>query len=87
MAIFFISLFHYRLAADLDIPQLPEMLFDKNKLEISNKNGFSINFNAIDALRRVNNKQDLMKVAVAKEWQRLRLGLNAIAVKSYSCHF
>lgn len=48
------------------------MLFGNNKLEISHKSGFSINFNAIDALRRVNNKQDLMKVAVAEEWQRLR---------------
>ena len=66
----------HSLAEELDIPQLPEMLFDKNKLEISHTNGFCMNFNAIDALRRVDNKQDLIKVAVAKEWQRLRLVLN-----------
>ena len=41
-------------------------------MEIAHKNGFSINFNAIDALKRVNNKKDLMKVAVAEEWQKLR---------------
>jgi len=66
------------LAEELDIPQLPEMLFDKNKLEISHTNGFCMNFNAIDALRRVDNKQDLIKVAVAKEWQRLRAETDGI---------
>ena len=49
------------------------MLFDGNKLEISHENGFSINFNAVDALRGVDNKHDLMKVAIANEWQKLRL--------------
>ncbi len=64
--------FFNRLAEELDLPQLPEMLFGYNEIEILHEGGFGINFNAKDALRKVNNKQDLMKVAVAEEWQKLR---------------
>ena len=41
-------------------------------MEILHQSGFGLSFNATDALKRVDNKQDLMKVAVADEWQRLR---------------
>eukprot|EP00795_Rhopilema_esculentum_P017240 gene17240-8801_t len=65
-------------AAELDIPQLPEMLFVENKMEILHQSGFGLSFNATDALKRVDNKQDLMKVAVAEEWQRLRADTDGI---------
>ena len=54
------------------LPQLPEMTFGENKLEIKHFNGFSIEFNAIDALRLVDAENDLMKVAMAKEWKESR---------------
>ena len=54
------------------MPQLPEMTFGGNKLEIKHSSGFSIEFNAVDALRLVDSQNDLMKVAMAKEWKESR---------------
>jgi len=68
-------LLFFRLAKKLDIPQLPEMTFGHNRLEIRHSSGFSIDFNAVAALELVNNKQDLMKVAVAEEWSESRCSL------------
>nr|XP_039268295.1 TIP41-like protein [Styela clava] len=56
------------LSRELELPQIPEMTFGQNAIKISHTNKFSIEFNAIDALRLVDNKRDLMKVAAAKEW-------------------
>lgn len=67
-----------RLAAQLDLPQLPEMVFADNCIEILHEDGFGMSFSATDALKKVNNKQDLMKVAVAEEWQRLRAETDGI---------
>lgn len=64
--------FYYRLISDLGLPQLPEMTFGNNKLVITHLNGFGIEFNAIDALRLVDTKNDLMKVSMAKEWKDSR---------------
>ena len=61
-----------RISAELELPSLPEMLFGDNILEIDHVAGFGIQFNALDALRLVDNKHDLMKVAVAEEWQNKR---------------
>lgn len=61
------------LCNQLDIPQIPEMVFGKNCLEISHESGFSLGFNSIDALKLVDNKQDLLKVAIADEWRESRL--------------
>ena len=54
------------------MPSLPEMLFGDNVLRIQHKDGFGIEFNAIDALKRVNNMEDAVKVACAQEWQESR---------------
>ena len=62
----------YRISTDLDLPSIPEMVFGENRLQIEHQAGFGIQFNAIDALKHVDNKHDLMKVAVADEWQRKR---------------
>ncbi|KAI2660147.1 TIP41-like protein [Labeo rohita] len=48
------------------------MLFGDNVLRIQHADGFGIEFNAIDALKRVNNLQDSVKVACAQEWQESR---------------
>ncbi|XP_016114372.1 TIP41-like protein [Sinocyclocheilus grahami] len=61
-----------RLAESMNMPALPEMLFGDNVLRIQHADGFGIEFNAIDALKRVNNMQDSVKVACAQEWQDSR---------------
>lgn len=61
-----------RLAEELSMPSLPEMLFGDNVLRIQHTDGYGIEFNAIDALKRVNNMQDSVKVACAQEWQESR---------------
>ncbi|KAL1267252.1 hypothetical protein QQF64_002927 [Cirrhinus molitorella] len=61
-----------RLAETMNMPALPEMLFGDNVLRIRHNDGFGIEFNAIDALKRVNNMQDSVKVACAQEWQESR---------------
>ncbi|XP_075957758.1 TIP41-like protein isoform X1 [Anarhichas minor] len=61
-----------RLAEEMNLPSLPEMLFGDNVLRIQHTDGYGIEFNAIDALRRVNNMEDAVKVACAQEWQESR---------------
>lgn len=56
----------------LGIPALPEMVFGDSVLRIEHVNGSGIEFNALDALRRVDTKQDSIKVAAAEQWQKLR---------------
>jgi len=63
-----------QMCSDLDIPQIPEMVFGRNTFQIQYKDGFNIGFNACDALKLVDNKHDKLKVAVAKEWKESRLG-------------
>jgi type 2A phosphatase activator TIP41 len=52
----------------------PEMIFGDNYVEISHpSSGFSINFNAYDALDLVDKKgNDMLKVAHSREWQTSR---------------
>lgn len=66
------AVFPSRLAEEMSIPSLPEMLFGDNVLRIQHTDGFGIEFNAIDALKRVNNMEDAIKVACAQEWQDSR---------------
>ncbi|XP_040908120.1 TIP41-like protein isoform X2 [Toxotes jaculatrix] len=61
-----------RLAEEMNMPSLPEMLFGDNVLRIQHTDGYGIEFNAIDALKRVNNMEDAVKVACAQEWQESR---------------
>lgn len=48
------------------------MMFGDNVLRIQHSSGFGIEFNAKDALIRVNTKQGAVKVACAEEWQESR---------------
>ncbi|XP_068600826.1 TIP41-like protein [Brachionichthys hirsutus] len=61
-----------RLAEEMSMPSLPEMLFGENVLRIQHTSGYGIEFNATDALKRVNNMEDAVKVACAQEWQESR---------------
>ncbi|XP_008065790.1 TIP41-like protein isoform X2 [Carlito syrichta] len=61
-----------KLADELHMPSLPEMMFGDNVLRIQHGSGFGIEFNATDALRCVNNYQGVLKVACAEEWQESR---------------
>ena len=64
----------YRFESELSpLPQIPEMTFDRNTLRVTHDEGFGIEFSALDALRLVDAKNDLMKVAVSDEWRASRL--------------
>lgn len=65
-------LYQHRISSELELPSLPEMVFGDNMLQIEHSAEFGIQFNALDALKLVDNKHDLMKVAVAEEWQSKR---------------
>lgn len=67
----------------MELPSIPEMVFGENLLQITHENGFGIQFNAFDALKKVDNKCDLMKVAVAEEWQSKRYERIQQGVKLY----
>ncbi|CAG5126453.1 unnamed protein product [Candidula unifasciata] len=57
---------------ELELPQLPEMVFPENFLRIHHKSGCGVEFNALDALRLVDAHSDPIKVAVSREWQTSR---------------
>ncbi|XP_007899520.1 TIP41-like protein [Callorhinchus milii] len=61
-----------RLAEEMNIHSLPEMLFGDNILKVQHAGGFGIVFNATDALRRVDNGHGTVKVACADAWQESR---------------
>uniref|UniRef100_A0A0B7A290 TIP41-like protein n=2 Tax=Arion vulgaris TaxID=1028688 RepID=A0A0B7A290_9EUPU len=57
---------------ELELPQLPEMVFPENYLHIHHQSGCGIEFNALNALRLVDAHFDHTKVAASKEWQGAR---------------
>ncbi|XP_068117182.1 TIP41-like protein [Hyperolius riggenbachi] len=61
-----------KLAEEMHMPCLPEMMFGDNVLRIQHSSGFGIEFNAKDALKRVNKNEGAVKVACAEEWQESR---------------
>jgi type 2A phosphatase activator TIP41 len=59
-----------RLCSELAALFLPEMVFTKSRLEFRHASGFSIQFNAIDALREWRaHPWPVLKVAASKYWQ------------------
>ncbi|GFU26789.1 TIP41-like protein [Nephila pilipes] len=78
---------------ELELPQLPEMTFASNCIRLEHDKGFGIEFNALDALKLVDSKNDVMKVAVAEAWQESRMDDSKIkdVVKpfdwTYSTHY
>jgi len=61
-----------RFESQLRLPQVPEMIFADNILQLRHQKGFGIEFNALDALKLVDPENDLLKVAVAKAWKDAR---------------
>lgn len=56
----------------MQLPQLPEMVFAENLLRLQHKDGYGIEFNALDALKRVDSKNDPLQVAVSDAWKNAR---------------
>ncbi|CAH2092112.1 unnamed protein product [Euphydryas editha] len=57
---------------ELNLPHFPDMVFPKNILKLEHKCGTKIQFNPLDALRRVSRKSEPIEVACAEEWQESR---------------
>ncbi|KAF7277730.1 hypothetical protein GWI33_009277 [Rhynchophorus ferrugineus] len=56
----------------LNLPHLPEMVFPRNILTIIHPNGGKIEFNTLDALKKVCNGKLSLQVACSQEWQESR---------------
>lgn len=56
----------------MQLPQLPEMVFAENLLRLQHKDGYGIEFNALDALKRVDSENDPLQVAVSDAWKNAR---------------
>lgn len=64
------------------------MVFAKNKLILTHKNGAQIEFNPLDALRRVENGKSSIQVACADEWKDTRPDSNLLEeVKPFDWSF
>lgn len=61
-----------RFEKELELPQIPDMVFAGNILKLEHKDGFGVCFNALDALKRVDAHTDPLKVAAAKVWREAR---------------
>lgn len=57
---------------ELTLPHFPEMVFPNNKFQIRHSNGFTIEFNALDALRGVIVGEMPLKVACSEDWKMSR---------------
>ena len=63
---------NYRFEAQLELPQVPEMVYADNVLRVEHMGGFGIEFNALDALKCVDAHHDLIKVAASQAWREAR---------------
>ena len=61
-----------RFSSSLSLPHLPDMVFSQNCLRLRHKRGFGLALTPLDALKHVNDHQDLVHVAMAKEWKEAR---------------
>lgn len=57
---------------ELQLPHMPDMVFPQNTLSLLHQSGCSIDFNALDALKRVSNGKLSIKIACADEWLESR---------------
>ncbi|XP_013134811.1 PREDICTED: TIP41-like protein [Papilio polytes] len=57
---------------ELNIPHFPDMVFPKNILTLSHASGACINFNPLDALKRVSSRVEAIEVACAEAWLESR---------------
>jgi type 2A phosphatase activator TIP41 len=61
-----------RFESQLELPQVPEMIFADNILRMVHSDGYGIEFNALDALKGVDAHHDPLKVAVSQAWKEAR---------------
>nr|CAG4651904.1 EOG090X07SL [Triops cancriformis] len=65
-----------KFAKHLELPHLPDMVFPENTLHIEHEKGHGIKFNALDALKVVNVKDNqYLKVAATDVWSEARADL------------
>ncbi|XP_028039183.1 TIP41-like protein isoform X2 [Bombyx mandarina] len=57
---------------ELKIPHFPDMVFPKNRLTLAHKSGASINFNPLDALKRVASTVEPVEVSCSEVWMQAR---------------
>ena len=62
------------------------MTFAWNYLRLKHKAGFGIEFNPLDALKLVTEKNYVPKVAIADAWREARQGLDLPEVKTPESH-
>lgn len=62
----------YRYNRLLELPHLPDMVFPNNSLELKHTSGCKIEFNALDALKRVSSGKMAVKIACADSWKESR---------------
>lgn len=60
------------LAGDLKLPHLPDMLFIHNRLRCDHASGFHLEFNPLDALKRVDAINDPIRVSNSQDWLEAR---------------
>jgi len=56
----------------LELPHLPDMVFPNNSLELKHTSGCKMEFNALEALKRVSNGKMAVKIACADAWKESR---------------
>ncbi|XP_076466430.1 TIP41-like protein [Babylonia areolata] len=61
-----------RFEEELELPQVPEMVFAGNELRLKHRGGFGLYFSALDALKLVDAHNDPLKVAASKAWREAR---------------
>lgn len=61
-----------KFSREVNLPHLPDMVFANNVLILKHKSGSSIEFNAIDALKRVHSGKMNLKIACSNEWKEAR---------------
>lgn len=81
-------LFIFRWEFTLELPHLPDMVFWKNQLILTHKNGGRIEFSPMEALKRVSNGKSSVKVACSDEWKETRPDTGSLEeVKSFDWTF
>uniref|UniRef100_A0A1I8GVZ0 TIP41-like protein n=1 Tax=Macrostomum lignano TaxID=282301 RepID=A0A1I8GVZ0_9PLAT len=74
--------------SELELPALPDMVFDRNCLRLEHiESGCSLEFNALDALRRVDAHSSSLKLAVSEQWLSTRLEYAQESAKPYDWTF
>lgn len=72
----------------IELPHLPDMVFSKNSLTLTHKSGAKIEFNPLDALKRVKMDNPILKVACSEEWKESRPNVSSLEeVKPFDWSF